>query len=127
MYLDPEMGRRIPHNDLTFAGHWNNAGVFRFSNEVGATVEGQFEGTGVRWLGRRFDDAGIAEVAIDGRIVGIVDQYGPGRDLPFDWSHRGLPPGRHTLHIRLLPNKAQASSNRFLNVAGLEVLTEAAQ
>ncbi len=123
LYLDPAMGRRIPHTGLKFTGPWNDAGVFRFSNEVGATAEGQFEGTGVRWLGYRFDDAGTAEVTIDGRVVGIVDQYGPGRSLPFDWTHRGLPPGPHTIRIRILARKADASSNRFLNVAGLEVLT----
>jgi DUF1680 family protein len=127
IYLDPEMGRRIPHADLKFTGHWNNAGVFRFSNQVGATAEGQFEGTGVRWLGKRFDDAGTAEVSIDGRVVGIVDQYGPGRDLPFDWSHRGLPAGHHTLRIRILAKNVEASTNRFVNVAGLEVLTELAR
>jgi DUF1680 family protein len=126
VYLDPEMGRRIPHPDLKYTGRWNNAGVFRFSNEVGATVEGEFEGTGVRWLGRRFDDAGMAEVSIDGQVIGLVDQYGPGRDLPFDWSHRGLPPGRHTIRIRLLAEKPGPSSDRFLNVAGLEVLTDPA-
>ena len=126
VYLDPEMGRRIPHSDLTFTGRWSNAGVFHFSNEIGAIVEGQFEGTGVRWLGRRFGDAGNAEVSIDGRVVGIVDQYGPGRDLPFDWSHRGLAPGHHKIRIRILAEKPGPSSDRFLNVAGLEVLTDTA-
>jgi len=126
VYFDPEMGRRIPHTDLKFTGPWNNAGVFRFSNQAGATVEGQYEGTGVRWLGNRFNDAGTAEVSIDGRVVGIVDQYGPGRNLPFDWTHRGLPPGPHTIRIRILAEKADASSDHFLNVAGLEVLTDPA-
>jgi uncharacterized protein len=124
VYLDPEMGRRIPHADLTFTGRWNNAGVFRFSNEVGATAEAQFEGTGVKWLGRRFDDAGTAEVSIDGRVVGTVNQYGPGRDLPFDWSHRGLAPGLHKIRIRVLAEKPAASTDRFLNVAGLEIFTD---
>ena len=90
VFLDRSMGRRIPHQEMKFTGRWNNAGVFRFSNEVGAIAEGQFEGTGVRWLGRRFDDAGTAEVSIDDRVVATVDQYGPGRDLSFDWPHRGL-------------------------------------
>jgi DUF1680 family protein len=122
VYLDPAMGNHIPHSDLRFTGAWNNAGVFRFSNEVGATADGEFEGTGVRWLGRKFDDAGIAEVAIDGNVVAAVDQYAPGRDLPFDWSHQGLAPGRHTIRIRILPGKADASRDRFVNVAGLEIL-----
>ncbi len=127
VYVDPSMGSRIPHGDLTFTGRWNNAGVFRFSNEVGAVAEGQFEGTGVRWLGRRFDDAGTAEVSIDGRVAGIVNQYGPERDLPFDWSHRGLAPGRHKIRIRILAEKPERSSDRFINVAGIEALDELAR
>ncbi|QEH33835.1 hypothetical protein OJF2_23650 [Aquisphaera giovannonii] len=122
VYLDPSMGSRIPHLDMQFRGRWNDAGAFRFSNEVGATAEGQFEGTGVRWLGKRFDDAGTAEVSIDGKFVAVVDQFGPGRDLPFDWSHRGLSPGRHAIRITVLERKADASLNRFVNVAGIEVL-----
>ncbi len=84
-------------------------------------------GRGVRWLGRRFDDAGTAEVSIDDRVVATVDQYGPGRDLPFDWSHRGLASGRHKIRIRILAEKSKASTDRFINVAGLEMLAETGQ
>jgi DUF1680 family protein len=124
VYLDPKMGARIPCRDVKFTGRWADAGVFRFSNEIGATAECEFEGTGVRWLGRRFDDAGQAEVSIDGTVLAAVDQYGPGRDLPFDWNRRGLAPGRHTLRLRLLPDKPEKSTDRYLNVAGFEVLTD---
>jgi hypothetical protein len=124
VYLDPKMDRRIPHSDMIFRGRWNNAGGFRFSNEVGAFAEGEFEGTGVRWLGKRFNDGGKAEVTVDGQVVSIVDQYGPGRDLPFDWSQRGLAPGHHKIRIRLLADKSPASLDRFLNVAGLEILPD---
>ena len=110
--------------DLKYQGRWNNAGVFRFSNEVGATAEGTFEGTGVRWLGKRFNDAGNAEVTIDGTSVGVVNQYGPGRDLPFDWTRRGLAEGRHTIRLRILPEKPAHSTDRFINVAGFEVLAD---
>ena len=124
VYLDPRIGTRIPHMDLKFQGRWSNAGVFRFSNEVGATAEGEFEGKGVRWLGKRFNDAGNAEVTIDGKVVGVVDQYGPGRDLPFDWTMQGLAEGRHTIRLRILPEKPNHSTDRFINVAGFEVLNE---
>ena len=124
VYLDPRIGTRVPHMDLKLQGRWGNAGVFRYSNEVGATAEGVFEGTGVRWLGKRFNDAGSAEVTIDGRPVAVVDQYGPGRDLPFDWTLRGLAPGRHTIRLRILPEKPGPSTDRFINVAGFEALTE---
>jgi DUF1680 family protein len=122
VYLDPKMGARISYQDVQFTGKWNNAGVFRYCNEVGATAECQFDGTGVRWLGRRFDDAGRAEITIDGQAIATVDQYGPGRDLPFDWRHQGLRPGNHTIRLRLLPEKPDKSSDRFLNVIGFEAL-----
>ena len=124
LYLDPRMGTRISYRDLTFTGKWNDAGVFRFSNEIGATAACQFEGTGVRWLGRRFNDAGRAEISIDGKTVGVVDQYGPGRDLPFDWSHRGLAPGSHTIRLRLLSDRPEKSTDRYLNVMGFEILND---
>jgi uncharacterized protein len=122
LYLDPSAGRRLLHGTLTYHEAWNNAGQFHFTNIIGATVEAAFEGTGIRWLGYKYDDAGQAEVTIDSKTVGIVDQYGPGRDLPFDWSHTGLKPGKHTIRLKLLETKDPKSKNRFINVAGFEIL-----
>ena len=122
VYLDPKMGRRISYHDVNFTGKWNDAGVFRLSNEIGATARCEFYGTGVRWLGRRFNDAGKAEIRIDGQVIASADQYGPGRDLPFDWSHSGLARGSHTIELRLLPDKPEGSTDRFLNVIGFEGL-----
>ena len=124
VYLDPKMGARISHRDVRFTGKWGDSGAFRFSNEVGATAECEFEGAGVRWLGRRFNDAGRAEIAIDGKVIGVMDQYGPGRDLPFDWARRGLVPGKHRIQLRLLPDKVEHSSDCYLNVAGFEALSD---
>ena len=122
LYLDPTASNRLGYRTLQFSEDWNDSGSFRFINRVGATVEASFEGTGVRWLGFKYDDAGRAEVRIDGEVVAIVDQYGPGRDLPFDWRKTGLAPGNHTIKITLLPEKTAESKDHYLNVAGLEVL-----
>jgi DUF1680 family protein len=122
LYFDPKAALRISHRQVKFNGTWHDGGRFRFANEVGATAECAFEGTGVRWLGYRFDDAGRAEVQIDGKVVALVDQFGPGRDLPFDWTWQGLPAGSHTLRLRLLPDKSEQSRDRYLNVAGFEPL-----
>jgi DUF1680 family protein len=119
--LDPNAANRISFRDLAFSGAWNENGEFRFSNAVGATASAEFDGTGIRWLGYRFDDAGHAEVRIDGKPVAIVDQYGPGRQLPFDWHIDGLPRGHHKLLLTLLPDRSPASKDRFLNVAGFQV------
>jgi hypothetical protein len=122
LYLDPAAARRIPVRNITFSGKWQEAGLFRYTNEVGASAECTFEGTAIRWLGYRFDDAGQAEVSIDGKVVGRASQYGPGRNLPFDWSRRNLKPGRHTIRISLLEDKVPRSRDRYINVAGFEVL-----
>jgi DUF1680 family protein len=122
LYLDPASENRVSYRAATFSPGWAEGGQFRFGNRVGATAEYGFEGVGIRWLGYRFDDAGRAEVRIDGKAVAIVDQYGPGRDLPFQWEHRGLAPGKHTIKLTLLPDKNPASHDRFLNVAGFETL-----
>ncbi len=107
---------------MTFGGKWNEAAQFRFTNEVGATAEAAFEGAGIRWFGFRYDDAGRAEVAIDGVAVAEVSQYGPGRDLPFEWSRKGLGPGRHTIKLRVLERKDAPSRDRYINVAGFEII-----
>ncbi|HEX5052974.1 MAG TPA: beta-L-arabinofuranosidase domain-containing protein [Planctomycetota bacterium] len=120
--LDPALARRIDHREVTFSDGWNDAGRFRYGNVPGSTAAVVFEGTGIRWLGWCYDDAGRAEVRIDGEVVGVVDQYGPGRDLPFEWHHEGLAPGRHRLLLTILHEKSAASRDRFSNVAGFDVI-----
>ncbi|MFO0984447.1 MAG: glycoside hydrolase family 127 protein [Planctomycetota bacterium] len=118
--LDPT-SRRVAHWLLAFAGAWQDAGRFRYGNVVGMSMSYRFTGTRVRWLGWRFDDGGLAEVAIDGQRVAVVDQYGPGRDLEFDWQSAPLASGAHTIKITLLAAKNPASKDHYLNIAGLEV------
>ncbi len=121
LYLDPSLPTQISPAQLRFQGQWADAGSFRFSREIGAAAECQFQGTGIRWLGYRYDDAGRAAITIDGQQTAVVDQFGPGRELPFDWSVGGLAPGRHTLRLQILPEKTAASRDHYLNVAGFEV------
>jgi uncharacterized protein len=122
LYFDPAAANRIPHRALSYQGSWKIGSAFHFTNSVGSSVACNFEGTGVRWLGFRFDDAGKAEVSIDGKIVATMDQYGPGRNLPFAWSHKDLTPGPHSIRLRLLDEKLPQSKDRFINVAGFEAI-----
>jgi len=69
-------------------------------------------------------DVAALDRLFDGKAGGVADQFGPGRDLPFDWTHRGLSAGRHTIRLRLLPDKVEQSKDRYLNVIGFEVLNE---
>jgi hypothetical protein len=124
LYFDPAAANRISHRSLSYQGGWNNGSAFHFTNSVGAIVECSFRGTGIRWLGFRFDDAGKAEVSIDGKVVATVDQYGAGRNLPFDWSQKNLKHGSHTIRLRLLDEKLPQSKGRFINVAGFDAINE---
>ena len=63
LYLDPAAARYIPHKAVTYRMAWNESPQFHFTNVVGATAECTFEGTGIRWLGFKYDDAGRAEVS----------------------------------------------------------------
>ncbi len=75
LYLDPN---RYSHHLAQFSGEgWRGSEVFRYNDRVGASVAFAFTGTGIRWIGYRFDDAGTAEVRIDGQPVAEVEQYAP--------------------------------------------------
>jgi uncharacterized protein len=124
LYLDPAAARYIPHDAVTYRMAWNECSQFHFTNVVGATAECTFEGTGIRWRGSKYDDGGRAEVTVDGKVVAVVDQYGPGRDLPFEWSSPKLKPGKHTICLKLLDKNTPPSKDRFINVAGFDILRD---
>ena len=81
-----------------------------------------FRGSGIRWVGNRYEDAGRARVEIDGKVVAVIDQYGPGRDTPFLWQHTKLPHGDHTITVTVLGEKSPQSSGTQVNLSWLEVI-----
>ena len=121
LYLQPGLPDRISIAGIKFTGHWNDGSHMRYTDEVGATAEAEFTGTGIRWLGMKFDDAGRAEVAIDGKHVATVDQYDPVRNKPFEWVYKGLSAGKHTIRLRVLEEHDAKARGRYVNVDGFEV------
>jgi DUF1680 family protein len=99
-------------------GTWQSFGAIHASRDKGAAFEYDFIGTGVKWFGFFYDDAGKARVSIDGKPVALVDQYGPMRDKPFAWEINNLAPGNHTIRIEVSGEKAPASKDTWANVAG---------
>jgi hypothetical protein len=93
----------------------------QITTKVGAYVEHTFTGSGIRWIGRKFDDAGTCEVSIDGKTVAKVDQYDPVRDKSFRYEVRELAAGRHTIRLTLLEEKHPASRDRYANVTRFDV------
>jgi hypothetical protein len=125
IYFDPKHPwTRLPVRELKFSPGWslNLTEDMQITTKVGAYVEHTFTGTSIRWLGRKFDDAGKCEVSIDGNTVGTVDQYNPVRDTPFRYEIRDLPAGQHTIRLTLLAEKNSASKNRFANITGFDIV-----
>jgi hypothetical protein len=106
-------------SDIRFSPGWRHFGEMSATSATGAFSEVAFEGPALVWKGQRFDDAGKARVTIDGRETAIVDQYAPGRNLPFSWECRNLPPGRHQARLTVLDQKNPASKGRWINLMEL--------
>ena len=124
LYFDPARPwTRVPLRELKFSPGWslNLTEDMQITTNAGAWVEDTFTGTSVRWVGRKFDDAGQCEVSIDGKKVAAVDQYDPVRDMPFRHEIRDLPPGQHTIRLTLLEQKNPASKHRYANITGFDV------
>ena len=123
MYLDPERNAvRKSWEGVRFSAGWADFVRWRTTTAPGATVEYSFEGAGVRVLGLEYDDAGRAQVHIDGREVGVIDEYGPVRGVPAHWDFGGLAPGPHTIRLTVLAEANPKSKGRYFNVAGFEPL-----
>lgn len=122
VYLNPNIKYlHINHDQLDYSPGWQNVGGLHITTQPGAEAKYAFEGECVRWVGYKFDDAGRAEVSIDGVVVDILDQYAPGRDTPFKWERKGLIAGKHKISIKLLEEHNPASTNRYINIGHLEV------
>jgi DUF1680 family protein len=96
---------------------WNSMKEWA-TRQPGAVFEHDFSGTTVIWKGHLNADAGMASISIDGRDVGVVDQYDP-NNIPFFWKYENLAPGKHTIKITLLPAKNSASSGHWINVKSI--------
>jgi hypothetical protein len=118
LLLVQEVDRR--NEAVQFSPEWKRReDMAAITKDIGATVEAVFEGASVVWNGWFFDDAGQAQVTIDGREVAVVDQYGPVREVPFQWEYRDLPPGKHTIKITLLSKKNEKSKGHWINVGSI--------
>ncbi len=121
LYLDPITLTQVPLRRMKQGGHWNDGGKIFYSNDAGAWLTGTFEGDSVKIIGWAFDDGGQASVKVDGKEVATMDQFGPGRDLPWEWKKSGFGAGKHTIRITVLGKHLAGSKDSFVNVGGLAV------
>ena len=73
------------------------------------------------WVYTAAQNRGMAEVTLDGEVRGRVDLYSPAVAWQAEFTISGLPIGKHTLAIRVLPEKNAASTGRFVDIDSLVV------
>jgi DUF1680 family protein len=123
LYLDPTKAAAwAPYKAATYSGNWVDFNGWMTSSTPGSAAEYSFEGAGIRVHYFRYDDAGRLEVSLDGKVLGILDEYGSKRGEPAFVDYPGLTYGRHKLGFRLLPDKTEASKGCFVNLAAFETL-----
>lgn len=143
--VDPEEWK-IPDTDerIRYTGTWypvedkkeSDHGTEMWSREKGACAECTFIGTGIVWYGPQDTTYGMANVYIDGKLAAEkVNQRVAGVDFPcssagFDkkyhlpiFSADGLPFGEHTIRIEVCGEKAADSSDYYIVIDYLRVLT----
>ncbi len=97
-------------------------GISAESNTVGAQASFTFFGTGVRWIGARGPQTGMARVFLDGAPVADIDTYalteGPQHT---DFAVTGLARTTHTLTIQIT-GKNPAAYNAWILIDAFDVL-----
>ena len=125
-------GQRVQETDpsIVYGSGWvagnrdraYSEGTAAESNTPGAQATFTFTGTGVRWLGVRGPQTGIARVFLDGVPVQDVDTYAMSESLQHvDFTATGLAAGSHTLQIQVL-GKNPMSTNFWVLIEAFDIL-----
>ncbi len=100
----------------------DSEGASAESHIVGAQATITFTGTGIRWIGARGPQCGIARIFVDGAFIEDFDTYfqteGPQHT---DFFRDGLPAGTHTLSIQVM-GKNPLSSDFWILIDAFDVI-----
>jgi hypothetical protein len=92
------------------------------SETTGAQATITFTGTGIRWIGARGPQTGIARITLDGVFVEEFDTYAPTEGPQHtDYSTDGLARGTHTLTIEVVGKNA-VSTNAWILIDAYDVI-----
>jgi photosystem II stability/assembly factor-like uncharacterized protein len=94
-----------------------------YSTRAHSKVTLHFVGSGVRWVGARGPDRGVASVFIDGTLRGKVDEFSAERAFSVElFSAEGLAPGPHTITIEVDGVRNARSSGTRVDIDALDVI-----
>jgi len=117
---------------VTYAGDWVqgdnsrsfSAGFAALSKTPGAQATFTFTGTGIRWVGFRGPQTGIARVSLDGVVAPAVNTYSATEQVQAElFKATGLTDASHTLTIEVTGEQDAASTSPLVVVDAFEVTT----
>jgi len=118
---------------LTYRGTWTHAanqnytggdfdGTESFNNTAGDSVSLTFTGTAVRWVTSKDANHGIADVYLDGALVGSIDTYTPGKQYQTVlYDVYGLSAASHTLTVTVSGRQNPAASGSFISIDAFDL------
>jgi hypothetical protein len=115
---------------VTYGGRWfpndqpaHSGGTAVLALDNGARATFTFGGTGVRWVGYRDEQSGIARVYLDGALVAIVDTYlSPWEAQKVLFTTSGLSAGPHTLAVEATHERNETAKGRWVWIDAFDVL-----
>ena len=119
---------------IAYVGEWGNwtqdknvnyMDTIQYLNSPkgGETVTLTFKGTGIKVIGCTNKDRGKIEVFIDGKSQGVVDTYSASTERQKEYfSKDDLTAGIHTIQLKVLNEKQDASSSTKIELDAFEIL-----
>ncbi len=114
---------------FAFSGAWtryanaaDHGGTHNTANSSGSTATISFDGTRAKVIAVKGHNLGIAQVKVDGTVVGTVDFYSPSysyRTVVFDTGV--LPAGSHTVQLVWTGRRNASSTGTYIDVDGVTV------
>ncbi len=116
-------------NAVRYSGSWYpNAGAFNsggssvLAMDTGSQATFTFTGMSVKWIGYSDQWSGIAQVYVDGKLLGTVDTYAASEQAQaVQYSVNNLSSGTHTLTISVTGQHDAASSGAWVWVDAFDV------
>jgi beta-galactosidase GanA len=120
-------------SSLVYQGNWTHAsnqswtaadykGTESYSNTAGDSVSVTFSGTAVRFVAPKDSNHGIADIYLDGSLVGSVDTYAPSKLYQVVlYDVYGLAAGTHVLKVMVSGRQNPASNGAFVGVDAVDL------
>jgi len=118
--------------DIVYTGVWTqgdtsrawSAGIAALTAAPGARAQLGFTGTGIRVVGARGPQTGIARIYLDGALAAEVDTYSPTERIQdVVYAATGLANASHTVTLEVTGNRNAVSSSPLIVLDAFEVET----